>query len=743
MALRFRIVWLACLLLLGSARGQGILYSPDSIPEIRITFAQSNWKAALDSVFKAFGEDGRLQADVSINGSLFHKAGIRYKGYSSWNENEIKNPLNIELDYCIPHQNYDGYSKLKLSNVIHDPSFVREVLSYDIARKYMPASKANFAKVFANDVFIGLYTNVEAVDDQFLLDRFGGKDGSFFKGKPEHLVYPVGENSNLAYTHGTDSTAYFPYYQIQSVYGWNELLNLIRILGSSPDSIALVLNVDRALWMHALNYALLNLDSYIAYAQNYYVYSDTDGRFNTIPWDFNMSFGSFRNSDGSTNIQTLSINKLINLDPLQHLYFSAAPRPLLSKLLANATWRKMYLAHLRTLINENIQNQWYYQEAKWWQNRIANVVFSDTNKFYGDSDFIKNLDTTVFPTGAGMYYPGLKNLMTGRAAYLASYLGIMGQPNLEQPNLAGKINTGGNVALSVIASKASKVFLAYRNTSSGPFLFQEMKDDGLHGDGTANDGVFGSRLNLDGHILQYYFYAENDSAAAFLPERAENEYFTTWFAPQAHELVLNEINPAIDGSQGWIEIKNNGPEPLMLDGCTINLGQAGQIMLPDTLIGSNGLLVFPSPAAPWAHSSAYDAFSVQLLGAEGQLLDSTCLYTHAPYATWGRYPNGYGPFTFMQASPSRPNLIGLNSTDALQLSPNPASGYILAIVDDAPGYNSLTVTDVAGRTVYSSHWNGSGSVNSIKISLQGYKNSLYLAFYTHDGHTLTKSFIVK
>ena len=49
-----------------------------------------------------------------------------------------------------------GINKLKLSNVIQDPSFIREVLSYEIARKYMPASLANFANLYINDTLWGL-----------------------------------------------------------------------------------------------------------------------------------------------------------------------------------------------------------------------------------------------------------------------------------------------------------------------------------------------------------------------------------------------------------------------------------------------------------------------------------------------------------------------------------------------------------------------------------------------------------
>ena len=68
----------------------------------------------------------------------------------------------IKLDYIKGAQNYEGIDKIKLSNVIQDPSFVREVLSYEIARKYMPAGEANYTNLFINDTLIGLYTNVEA-----------------------------------------------------------------------------------------------------------------------------------------------------------------------------------------------------------------------------------------------------------------------------------------------------------------------------------------------------------------------------------------------------------------------------------------------------------------------------------------------------------------------------------------------------------------------------------------------------
>ncbi|MBT5698797.1 MAG: hypothetical protein HOJ12_02270, partial [Flavobacteriales bacterium] len=117
------------------------------VRNIEIFFNEPNWDNILDSYYaNNIGE--RLIADsVIIDGEVDQDVGIKYKGNSSYNANNIKNPLNIKLDYINNGQSIDGYNILKLSNGFRDPSFVREVLSYEMAREYMPASKATYANV--------------------------------------------------------------------------------------------------------------------------------------------------------------------------------------------------------------------------------------------------------------------------------------------------------------------------------------------------------------------------------------------------------------------------------------------------------------------------------------------------------------------------------------------------------------------------------------------------------------------
>ena len=262
--LLFSIVFLT------NTMAQESFYKTDEIREIKISFYQSNWDALLDSLYIE-GDRERILASVLIDGLSYDSVGVRYKGFSSASINRVKNPFNIKLNYSIAGQNHLGIDKLKLSNVIQDPSFVREVLSYEIIRQYMPSSSANYANVYINDTLIGLYSNVEAVNKEFLEKHFSSSDNVLVKGNPEEVDL-YGENSNLSNSPGADTLNYTSLYTMESDYGWGELYELIDTLNLYEHALEQVLNIDRTLWMHALNYTMVNFDSYIGYAQNYYLY---------------------------------------------------------------------------------------------------------------------------------------------------------------------------------------------------------------------------------------------------------------------------------------------------------------------------------------------------------------------------------------------------------------------------------------------------------------------------------------
>ena len=69
-----------------------------------------------------------------------------------------------------------------------------------------------------------------------------------------------------------------------------------------------------------LNYSIVNFDSYIGYAQNYYMYRDDSKQFNPILWDFNMSFWKFQTNRHGSQLyyNGFNITQAQQMDPLVH-----------------------------------------------------------------------------------------------------------------------------------------------------------------------------------------------------------------------------------------------------------------------------------------------------------------------------------------------------------------------------------------------------------------------------------------
>ena len=214
------------------------------IRKIEIFFSETNWDDTLD-VYYANDIGQRLLADsVIIDGEVDQDVGIRYKGNSSYNINNAKNPLNIRLDYVNNGQSIDGYNVLKLSNGFRDPSFVREVMTYEMAREYMPASKATYANVFINSIWNGLYTCVQSVDDDFTNEHFYERRGPFFKVENTGISIPGCFGTLGILDYYSDTNCYQRAYEMQSANDWTKLSNFLDTLNNYFSEIDNVMDID-------------------------------------------------------------------------------------------------------------------------------------------------------------------------------------------------------------------------------------------------------------------------------------------------------------------------------------------------------------------------------------------------------------------------------------------------------------------------------------------------------------------
>ena len=698
-----------------NASCQSNFYDIDSIRDIRIYFYNSNWDELLDSLYIVDNND-RILADLIIDGNDYDSVGVRYKGFSSVSVNRIKNPFNIKIDYVIEGQDHNGVDKIKLSNVIQDPSFIREALSYEIARKYMPSSQANFANVYVNDTLLGLYTNVEAVNKSFLINHFDNKYNTFFKCNPENIDIQIGgENSNLSNSHGLDSADYEPYYTIKSDYGWEELYDFIDTLNNFPDSLNNTLNIDRTIWMHALNYSLINFDSYIGYAQNYYLYKHITDQFNPILWDLNMSFGSFRLTDASQlYFNGFDITQAQQMDPLvHHNFISVSPRPLLRNIFSYERNRKIYLAHIRTIINENFINQDYFIRGQYLQNLIDQDVQNDTNKFYSYSNFTDNL---IDPVSIGTSIcPGIKQLMDARSNFLISYTGFTGEPSISNISTPQNIILGNDFWITANITDANYARVVYRFGENEIFRYSEMYDDGAHNDGGIGDGVYGCKISNCSNSIDYYIYAENDSAGVFSPERAAFEYYSIRKNIPTGDLVINElmsnnVSTITDNSgnyEDWIELYNNSNYPISTNGMYITdtVSNLYKWALPNYVIPPNSYFIIwadedGNQGALHSNFKLSNLFSEDIIlsNSDGTIIDSVTYLTQLDDISYSRDPNGIGPFSMMTPTFRKNNNIitSINNIDksSINIYPNPFTNR-LNIVSDY----KIQITDILGRAI--------------------------------------------
>jgi hypothetical protein len=128
------------------------------------------------------------EATVVIDRSIVESVGIRQNGFI--NElNEFVPPLEIRFDHYDPNQTFRGKRRMLLNSTPADPTSMRTCLAYDLFnRAGLAAPRCSFAAVRVNgqplpNGSLGfVYTNVEAIDEGFLQDRFR-TTGPIFEGK--------------------------------------------------------------------------------------------------------------------------------------------------------------------------------------------------------------------------------------------------------------------------------------------------------------------------------------------------------------------------------------------------------------------------------------------------------------------------------------------------------------------------------------------------------------------------------
>jgi hypothetical protein len=402
------------------------LYDPGTLRTLFLTFENADWEKELADFYPT---DVEVPATLVVDGKTYREVGVHFRGASSFftvGEGR-KRSLNLSLDFAHEEQRLGGYRTLNLLNSHTDPTFLRTVLYFQIARDFLPAPKANYVRVVINGKCWGVYVNAQQVNKDFLRDWSGSTAGARWKvpGRPRG-------KGGLAYL-GEDIAPYRKFYEIKSrddTNSWAALIRLCRTLEETPPdrlekALEPQLDVDGALKFLAVENTLINSDGYWIRSSDYYLWRDEKGHFHLIPHDANETFrppGGPGRGPGP-RVEGVALDPLAGADD--------ADKPLLHKLLAAPALKTRYLGHVRAIAEQWLDWNKLGPIARRHQALIADAVKADTRKLYPTDAFTRGLTEDVEEPG-GSRGPrrtlSLRSFVEQRRAYLLNLPEVRNAP---------------------------------------------------------------------------------------------------------------------------------------------------------------------------------------------------------------------------------------------------------------------------------------------------------------------------
>jgi hypothetical protein len=213
-----------------------------------------------------------------------YKVGVHLKGaWGSWRDVYGKAGFKIKMDAFVKRQKLFGLTKLTLNNMVQDPSYIHEALSYRLFRAVgVPTPRVGYANVTLNGRDYGLHLNVETVDTT-MLSRWGLTNTHLYKGGVPNFPELY--------------SGYEPYFQVEDGSETNRQ-DLTRFLDTMTnfsgedwwDEITQIANMKEITLDFATEAYVGHWDGYPYNRNNYYITFDENGYAHMMPWGVDQTW---------------------------------------------------------------------------------------------------------------------------------------------------------------------------------------------------------------------------------------------------------------------------------------------------------------------------------------------------------------------------------------------------------------------------------------------------------------------
>ena len=388
------------------------IFNLNQVPKITLEITVGEWNKLLQNYDLNPANDKKVVSHFTFvnDGKTIDldSIGFRLKGNTSRRRpegatGELHNPTapdwhhsHFALDFSKYRdtQRFMGLNKLNLKWFKDDASYIREIYSYDLFRRFgcWTSPRASYCRVTikvdgdAVPANFGVYAMIENIDEDFIQKnqaQWGSGLGFLWKGG-----WGGGTNANFVSTSniGVEDVNINPALSVYYAYDLKtrklelpaaktELLQFIADLNTKTGTdfetwIAQKMDVNLFLKTYATNVVIGMWDDYWVNGNNFFFYFAPNGKAYFIPYDYDNTLGtsSIVNNSGTQN-------------PLS--WGNMSQRPLITKILAIPAYQTLYKGYISELTN--ISKDLFHSirsipRIQNWQNKIAPFVANDTGE---------------------------------------------------------------------------------------------------------------------------------------------------------------------------------------------------------------------------------------------------------------------------------------------------------------------------------------------------------------------------
>lgn len=389
--------------------GRAYVFDMSSLPEMHLEVTLDEWNRLLTLYDADPNTDAYIVCDAEFikNGRKhrFERAGLRLRGNTSrrrpvggsgqahpgdgadWHHCHYM--VNLRKFVKDDAHTLGGVRKIYFKWFKDDPTYVREIFSYDLFRRFdIPtAARSSYGRLWirvggdSRETYLGVYAMLEAIDEEFLDAR------SELFGDTGHNLWKCTYGADLVSTDdgrfrsdddaGTQNYPYVLKTNTDRFEAAKEQLRdfILKLNGKTGESfrtwIERVTDVELLLRTYAVNVALGMWDDYWCNQNNYYLYFNTtnkdDYRFFFIPYDYD---------------NTLGTSSIIDAGRQNPLAWGDSGRKLIGKLLEYPPYRAIYIDALRELCGSDALMRMAGSIARieGWQRMVGPFVANDTGE---------------------------------------------------------------------------------------------------------------------------------------------------------------------------------------------------------------------------------------------------------------------------------------------------------------------------------------------------------------------------